>query len=116
MLETNYAVSCARIMGEVAAIADERKIPLVDSGVFPVEAVVSGSEADAVTALNGLGAFFEANAPEHRMSALQDLEHGRRLAIDETLGHAVAEARQLGIPVPALEMCYSLLKGINRYL
>ena len=116
LLDPNSALICARIMREVAAIADEQKIPLVDSGVFPVEAVVSGSEADAVTALNGLGAFFEANAPEHRMSALQDLEHGRRLEIDETLGHAVAEARQLGIPVPALEMCYSLLRGINRYL
>ena len=116
LLDPDPALICARIMREVAAIAGERKIPLVNSGVFPVEAVVGGSEADAVTALNELGGFFEANAPDHRMSALQDLEQGRRLEIDETLGYAVAEARRLGISTPTLEMCYSLLSGINRNL
>ena len=116
LLDPDSGLICARIMREVAAIAGERKIPLVNSGVFPVEAVVGGSEADAVTALNELGGFFEAHAPDHRMSALQDLEQGRRLEIDETLGHAVAEAKSLGIPAPNLELCYSLLSGINRHL
>jgi 2-dehydropantoate 2-reductase len=116
LLDPDSALISARIMREVAAVAGERKIPLVDSGVFPVEAVVSGSEAGAVTALNELGAFFESNAPGHRMSALQDLENGGRLEIDETLGYAVAEAHRLGIPAPTLEPCFSLLKGINRYL
>jgi len=38
------------------------------------------------------------------------------LEIDEMLGHAVDEARRLGIPAPTLDMCYSLCKGIDQYL
>ena len=114
--DPDSALICARVMREVAAVADRRGIPLENSGPFPVKAVVSGSEEEAVSALKELGAIFEANSPDHRMSALQDLTHGRRLEIDETLGYAVAEARQLGIPAPTLETCYSLLSGINRYL
>ena len=49
-------------------------------------------------------------------SALQDLERGQRLEIDDTLGHALDEARRLGIPAPTLEMCYSLCEGINHNL
>ncbi len=116
LLDPDSALISARIMREVAAIAGERKIPLVDIGVFPVEAVVSGSEPEAVAALVQLGAFFETNAPDHRMSALQDLENKRRLEIDETLGFAVEEARRRGLPAPTLEMCFSLLKVINRYI
>ncbi|MQG54652.1 MAG: hypothetical protein FI710_06505 [SAR202 cluster bacterium] len=38
------------------------------------------------------------------------------MEIDETLGHAVDEARWLGILAPTLEIRYSLCKGINQYL
>ena len=114
--DTGSAWICARVMREVAAVADRRRIPLENSGPFPVKDVVGGTEEEAVSALKELGELFEANSPDHRMSALQDLEHGRRLEIDETLGYAVAEARRLEIPAPTLEMCYSLLSGINRYL
>lgn len=116
LLGADSALICARIMREVAAVAVKRKIPLENSGPLPVKAVVSGSEEEAVSTLIELGSFFEANAPGHRMSALQDLEHGRRLEIDDTLGYAVADARQLGIRASTLETCYSLLRGINRYL
>ena len=116
LLDPDSALICARIMREVAGIASNRRIPLEDSGPLPIKAVVSGSEEEAVSTLIELGSFFESNAPGHRMSALQDLEQGRRLEINETLGHAVAEAHQVGIPVPTLEMCYKLLSGINRNL
>ncbi|MCH7737552.1 MAG: 2-dehydropantoate 2-reductase [Chloroflexi bacterium] len=114
--DSDSALICARVMREVAAIAGKRKIPLQESGPFPVKAVVNGSEEEGVAALQELGAVFEKNSPGHKMSALQDLEKGRRLEIDETLGYAVAEARKLGIPAPTLETCYSLLSGINRQL
>ncbi|HIM61118.1 MAG TPA: 2-dehydropantoate 2-reductase [Dehalococcoidia bacterium] len=114
--DSGGSLICARVMREVAAIAGSKKIPLQDSGPFPVAAVTNGSEEEAVSALQELGAVFEKNSPGHRMSALQDLERGRRLEIDETLGYVVAEARRLGVPVPTLETCYSLLEGINREL
>ena len=83
---------------------------------FPVKIVVNESEENAVLALQELGHKLEATAPDHRMSALQDLQRGQRLEIDETMGHAVDEARRLGIPAPTLEMCYNLCKGINENL
>ena len=110
------ALICVRVIREVAAIAANKKIPLQDSGPFPIDAIVYGPEQEAVSALQELGAVFEKSSPSHKMSALQDLERGRRLEIDETLGYAVAEARRLGVPAPTLEMCYSLLGGINREL
>jgi len=114
--DAGSALICARVIREVAAVAAYKKIPLQDSGPFPVKAIVYGTEEEAVSALQELGATFEKNSPGHRMSALQDLERGRRLEIDETLGYVVAEARRLGIPVPTLETCFSLLEGINREL
>lgn len=116
LLGADTALICARIMRELSAVAYGRDIPIEDSGPIPVEAVVIGSEEEAVLALNGFGKVLEANAPDHRMSALQDLEIGWRLEIDATLGYAVEEARQLGLPAPTLEMCYDLLRGINRNL
>ena len=104
--DADCALICTRVLREVAAIADNRGIPLEDSGPFPVEGVVNGSKEEGVATLIELGAFFKSNAPGHRMSALQDLQNGRRLEIDEALGYAVSEAHRLGIPVPALEMCY----------
>ncbi len=114
--DPDTALMCARIMREVAALADYRDIPMEDSGPFPVKTVAGGSEEEAVLALQKLGAVFEEKAPGHRMSALQDLDHGRRLEIDETLGYAVEEADRTGIPIPTLETCFRLLGGINRNL
>ncbi|MCI0829639.1 MAG: ketopantoate reductase family protein [Chloroflexi bacterium] len=116
LLDRDSALIFARIAREIAGIADKMGITVENSGLFPVKAWVSGSEEEAVSMLQELGAYLEANAPEHRVSILQDLERGRRLEIDETLGYAVAEARRLGIPAPTLETCYGLLRGINRNL
>jgi 2-dehydropantoate 2-reductase len=114
MSDPDSALIVARVMREIAAIADKIGITVGDIGTFPVKAVVGGSEEEAVSTLQGLGAVFEANAPGHRVSPLQDLERGRRLEIDETLGYVVSEARRLGVPAPNLEMCYRLCSGINR--
>ena len=115
-LDPDCALVFARIAREIAAIADASGITVEDSGPFPVKAWVSGTEEEAVSKLQELGAVFEATAPDHRVSPLQDLERGRRLEIDETLGYVLAEARRLDVPAPNLEMCYRLCSGINRYL
>ncbi len=114
--DSGCALVWARVMREVGTIAKMKGIPLEDTGPFPVKIVVNESEENAVLALQELGHKFEATAPDHRMSALQDLQRGQRLEIDETMGHAVDEARRLGIPTPTLEMCYNLCKGINENL
>ncbi|MDE0823709.1 MAG: ketopantoate reductase family protein [Dehalococcoidia bacterium] len=112
--DPDCALIFARILREVGNIAAEKSIPLVDRGPFLVEAILSGPEEEAVSVLREMGIQFAKNAPNHRWSSLLDLERGRKLEIDETLGYAVAEAKKLGVPVPTLEVCYSIVSGINR--
>jgi ketopantoate reductase len=112
--DRDCALIFVRILCEVGNIAAEKNIPLVDRGPFLVEAILSGPEEEAVSVLREMGIQFAKNAPNHRWSSLLDLERGRKLEIDETLGYAVAEAKKLGVPVPTLEVCYSIVSGINR--
>lgn len=113
--DQDTALLCARIMREVANVAKHREIALEDVG-FPVIAVVNDTEDAAVAVLNKLSNDLEENSPDHRMSTLQDLENGKRLEIDATLGYAVDAAQMCGLPAPTLDVCYTLIKGINRLL
>jgi 2-dehydropantoate 2-reductase len=112
--DPDCALVFMRLLREIGKIAAEKNIPLVDSGPLPVEAIFSGSKEGALSVVQELGVHFATHAPNHPMSPLQDLERGRRLEFDETLGYAITEAKKLGVPVPTLELCYGLLCGINR--
>jgi ketopantoate reductase len=50
------------------------------------------------------------------MSSLQDLERGRRLEVEETLGYVVTKPDAQGVPVPTVETCYRLISGLNRFV
>ena len=113
--DQDTALLCARIMREVANVAKHREIALEDVG-FPVISVVNDTEDAAVAVLNKFSNDLEENSPYHRMSTLQDLENGKRLEIDATLGYAVDAAQMCGLPAPTLDVCYTLIKGINRLL
>jgi len=112
--DRDCALIFVRILCEVGNIAAEKNIPLVDRGPFLVEAILSGPEEEAVSVLREMGIQFAKNAPNHRWSSLLDLERGRKLETYETLGYAVAEAKKLGVPIPTVEVCYSIVSGINR--
>ena len=99
-------------MREMATIANHRAISLKDVGM-PVLSVVDDTEEKALMTLTQLGRELEHSAPNHKMSALQDLESGKKLEIEETLGYAVSEALKLDLAVPILDVCYGLIKGIN---
>ncbi|HJY41306.1 MAG TPA: ketopantoate reductase C-terminal domain-containing protein, partial [Steroidobacteraceae bacterium] len=60
------------------------------------------------------GRHFQTSSPNHRLSSLQDLEAGRRLEIQETLGYAVQRAQELHQPVPLLDALYHLAVAIDR--
>ena len=58
----------------------------------------------------------KARAPQHRVSALQDLLRGGRLEVDAILGHAVRLGQRLGVPVPTIETCHqfcAVLDGLR---
>jgi len=69
-----------------------------------------------VTQLRHLGDRWASLMPNNKISALQDVERGKRLEVEETLGYAVRQGAALGIPTPTMDVCYNLIAGINHYL
>lgn len=53
-------------------------------------------------------------APDMRPSTLQDAERGRRLEVDETLGHTLKLATEHGAPAPTLDLCFTVLAASSR--
>jgi 2-dehydropantoate 2-reductase len=109
---------CARVLvrliREVAQVAQAKRIALVDNAAsLPLGTVIHASEQDAVEAILSVGQNMRSRAPDHRMSALQDLEAGRPLEIEETFGYATRLAKELGLSLPLLDAFYHLVAGID---
>ena len=114
LIDPDAALVAARLIREVGALAAARKIPLSDRSPLPVASIIRVTEGEAATLIQALGRQLESSAPQHRMSTLQDLENGRALEIEETLGYAVRSAAQLNLSLPMLECFYRLVRGIDR--
>ena len=114
--DSDAALVGTRLMRETAALAAKQGIALEDTPPFLVKTISSVTEPEALEKVRQLGTMMQARAPTHRMSSLQDLERGRRLEVEETLGYAVAKAATAGLAVPTIDTCYRLISGINRFL
>jgi len=108
-------VLLVRLVRELAALAKAQGIPLTeDRALLPIRTVLDGSDTEAIAAVHKIGAQYRENAPEHRMSSLQDLLAGRPLEIEETFGHALRKARELQVPTPLLDTFYHAVRAIDR--
>jgi 2-dehydropantoate 2-reductase len=103
-----------RLVREMARLARACGVEITDDAFLPVAALCRGSEEAAVGNVTKIGNDYRANAPEHRLSTLQDLDAGRALEIEETLGFAVRKARELDVSVPLVEGIYHLSAAIDR--
>ncbi len=113
--DPDCALVLTRLVREVAALAEAAGVTLIkEDTLLPLQGILSGSEEAAVQAVLQAGRDFQRNAPNHRMSSLQDLEAGRPLEIEGTLSYAVQRARQLQQPVPLLDSLYHLAVAIDR--
>jgi 2-dehydropantoate 2-reductase len=106
----------ARVMREAGQLAAALGVPLEDRPPLPSASVVAASEDQAVAVLQGIGASLREHAPQMRQSALQDVERGRRLEVEETLGYTLSRAAEVGLAMPTIEVCYELLSGLNDFL
>jgi 2-dehydropantoate 2-reductase len=97
----------ASLLHEMALIATARGIALEDISLFPIKTLSQRLHEDTATRIREIGKRFAAQAPTHKVSTLQDLEQGKRLEVEETLGYAVRQAAELGVPTPTLDTCYS---------
>ena len=103
-----------KLVKEAVTLARARGITLVDQSPIPVVSVAdAATPAAAVEILRDIGRNLIAQAPTHRMSALQDFEAGRRLEVHETLGYAQREAQRLAVPAPTIAYCYELVAGLD---
>jgi 2-dehydropantoate 2-reductase len=114
--DPDIACIVARLVHETALLAAQRRIPLEDRGLLPIKTLCSVSLDEAVARIRHVGEILATRAPTHKISTLQDLERGRRLEVEETLGYAVQLGAELHVPLPTIDCCYRLLTGINRFL
>jgi len=106
----------AAILHEMTQLATARGIALEDMTFFPTKTLSQLAFDDRVTHLQQMGDQLALQAPLHKISTLQDVEQGKRLEVEETLGYAVRQSAALGIPTPTMDVCYRLIAGINHYL
>jgi 2-dehydropantoate 2-reductase len=116
LLEAQTASIVAAILREMTQIATARAIVLEDITFFPTKTFSQLAFDDLVTHLQQMGDALASQAPLHKISTLQDVEQGKRLEVEETLGYAVRQSAALGIPTPTMDVCYNLIAGINHYL
>lgn len=110
------ALIMARVIREIGQIPERLGIFLEEEGPLPIRTLCSEPLAHAVNRIRQLGGILETRAPNVKPSTLMDLQRGRQLEVEETLGYAVKKAAELGIPLPTVETCYRLISAINHYL
>jgi 2-dehydropantoate 2-reductase len=113
--DPDSALLMVRLTREVASLAKALGIPLTeDRALLPIRTVLDATEAEAVEAVRKVGIDYQSKAPEHKLSALQDLQAGRPLEIHETLGYVVRKAKEMNLAMPLLSNFYSLVSAIDR--
>ena len=113
--EATAAISAA-IVRETARLASARDIDLEDIALFPSKALSDMPLAEATARIQQIGAQFAEQAPAHKISTLQDLEQGKRLELEETLGYAVRQAAALGVATPTIDTCYQLISVMSQHV
>ena len=103
----------ANMVKEAAQVASSLNIEINNDGPLPAAAIASATTQDSIALVQTVGADFHQRAPQHRMSTLQDLLHGKRLEIEETLGYLLTLGYEQQIEMPVSTAAYQLLKAIN---
>lgn len=114
MTDPDAALLLVRITREMGRLADALGITITDRAVLPAASLCRGTETDAVELVFSAGRASQVHAPEHRMSALQDVNAGRPLEIHETLGYALQKGVEHGIAMPLLDGFYRVLSAFER--
>jgi 2-dehydropantoate 2-reductase len=114
LVDQDAALVLVRIAREMGRLAAALGIALTDEANMPAASMCGGTEAAAVAEVVKRGRVFESQAPEHRMSSLQDLIAGRPLEIHETLGYALQRGTELGVEMPLLDGFYRVISAGER--
>jgi len=114
LMDPDAALVLVRLIREVRELAARAGVAFTDDSVFPVATLCAVTEEAAVRILNDIGARMRDHSPEHRLSAHQDIDAGRPLEVEETLGHAARTAIREGLSLPLLDAVYRIAAAIDR--
>jgi 2-dehydropantoate 2-reductase len=114
LTDADSALLLARLVRELGTLARALGIALTDRAVLPTASICASPESAATALILRSGEEFRLNAPGHRMSSLQDVQAGRPLEVNETLGYACDKAHELGLELPLLECFRRLIAAIDR--
>jgi len=113
-LAPDLAALFVELSREVAQIAERRGIPLDDFPGFAVRTVCTAPFEGAVQSVIARGqTLVERGMTQVRISTLQDLERGKPTEAEETIGYVIRLGRELGIPMPKVEMLYRIIRAIE---
>jgi 2-dehydropantoate 2-reductase len=112
--DEDSALLAVRLVREMGALTRALGVGLSDRAVLPTATLCAVSETEALAMVRQAGEDYRLKAPGHRMSALQDVDAGRPLEVNETLGYACERARSLGLDLPLLECFRALIAAIDR--
>jgi 2-dehydropantoate 2-reductase len=100
------------IVREASQLASRMGVSLQDIGVLSAGSICGQDDEGAIAGIRRAGEAMEARGLlTHKMSALQDVERGRRLEVEETFGYVLRKGVEFGLEMSALETCYRLLAG-----
>jgi 2-dehydropantoate 2-reductase len=106
-----------QLMRELAEIAKADSVELKDYPQMPVKSLTESSLEDAVKATVQTGKRIEESGMTRvKISALQDVERGKKTEVEELLGYPLLIAKRLNVDTPRLEFIYRLIKGLDSYL
>ena len=100
------------LVREFSALAAARGVPLTDIGPYHVKTWCQGSVEEAVEVV--MQSPLAASQSMH--SGLQDVLKGRRTEFAACVGPMLQEAEDRGISMPAVQVLYSVLLGLEKSL
>jgi len=114
LVDPDTAVLLVRLTREMGRLSESLGIEITDQANLPAASLCRGTEESAVEIVMKAGRVFAERAPEHRLSALQDLNAGRPLELHETLGYALQKAAAQGLAMPLVEAFYRVISAAER--
>lgn len=106
-----------QLMKELAEIAKADSVELKDYPQMPVKSLTELPLEDAVKTTVQSGKRIEESGMTHvKISALQDVEKGKKTEVEELLGYPLLLAKKFNVDTPRLEFIYRLIRGLDSYL
>jgi 2-dehydropantoate 2-reductase len=114
-LHPDLAVLFVRLMREVFAVPQALGYTIADPPGAPWQfgAWLAGSDEAALAGLLAIGERQRAAGQQVLPSMLQDVLASRCTEAADLLGPLIAKASELGVPLPATEACYRLVRGLE---